>query len=214
MEELLQRSIEQRAYLQSNVISGLQQLEKSKVLDEIKSFCEQIVMKSTNNLFNLFSVREKAFWQISSKLDEFLAMEKYVHLENESLRHHEMRIQAKWLRYTLECYAPLYPNKFSGEIAIMKNFQDMLGEIHDCDVWIENIPKFINELKSENILFPEKQLSITEEKQSLLKFLSFIKQRRKNQYEKFVSFWDTEKRKNSFEKLRRKTIVEVASSPL
>ena len=31
---------------------------------------------------------------------------------------------------------------------MMKNFQDALGEMHDCDVWIERIPKFINEMKS------------------------------------------------------------------
>jgi CHAD domain-containing protein len=129
-----------------NVISGLQQLEKSKVR-EIKSCCEQMVMESIGNLFNLFSVREKAFWQISSKLDEFLAMEKYVHLVNESLRHHEMRIQAKWLRYTMECYSPLYPDEFSGEIAIMKNFQDMLGEIQIACL-DECIPKLINETKA------------------------------------------------------------------
>ena len=212
MEELLQRNVEQRTYLQSNVISGLQQLEKSKVLEEIRSFCEQIVMESTGNLFKLFFVREKAFWQISSKLDELLALERYVHLENESLRHHEMRIQAKWLRYTMECYSPLYPDEFSGEIAMMKNFQDMLGEIHDCDVWIERIPKLVNEVKSENIMFPEKQQSITEEKQSLLKFLNFIKQKRKNQYEKFIIFWDTEKSKNSFEELRKKATVGFTSA--
>jgi predicted phosphodiesterase len=49
----------------------------------------------------------------------------------------------------------------------------------------------------------EKPESTTEEQQGLLKFLAFIKEERKKQYEKFVSTWDTEKSKNSFEELRK-----------
>ncbi len=212
IEDLLQGNIEQRTHLQSNVKNGLLKLKKSKVLEEINSCCEQMIIESAGNLFNLSSVREKAFWQISSKLDDLLAMEKYVNLENEILRHHETRIRAKWLRYTMECYAPLYPDEFSGEIAMMENFQDLLGEMHDCDVWIERISKLINEIESENIMLPEKQQSAIEEKQSLLKFLAYIEEKRKNRYEKFVIFWNTEKSKNSFEELRRKASAGFAAA--
>jgi predicted phosphodiesterase len=102
----------------------------------------------------------------------------------------------------MESFAPLYPNEFLIEIEMMKNFQDILGEIHDCDVWIERIPKFISDLETENSMFPEKQQASTEGNQGLPKFLTFIKEKRKNQYEKFVSLWDIEKNKNSFEELR------------
>jgi putative phosphoesterase len=203
MDALLEWHIEQRTNLQSNIVNGLEELEESRVLKEIKSYCEQIIKESTSNPFNLYSVREKAFWQISSKLDEFLAMEEYVHLENEILKHHEMRIRAKWLRYTMECYAALYPKELSDEIEMMKNFQDTLGEMHDCDVWIERVPKFIQELQGENQLVQEKPESKAEEQQGLLKFLIFIKEERKKQFEKFVSTWDTEKSKNAFEELRK-----------
>ena len=116
---------------------GLQELKKSRVIQQTASQCEQIIKEAANTPFNLFAVREKAFWQISSKIDEFLAMEEYVHKENEILKHHEMRIQAKWLRYTMEVFAPLYQEELSDEIKMMKNFQDTLGEMHDCDVWVE-----------------------------------------------------------------------------
>ena len=91
---------------------------------------------------------EKAHWHISSRLDDFLAMEEYVHQENEILKHHEMRIIAKWLRYTMEAFAPLYKNKLAEEIETIKDFQDVLGEMHDCDVWIDYIPKFIVETET------------------------------------------------------------------
>ncbi len=204
LETLLERHIDQRTHLQSSVINGLQELEKSKVLQQITNYCQQIMKEATGTFFNLFVVREKAFWQISSKLDEFLAMEEFVHKENEILKHHEMRIRAKWLRYTMETFAPLYPEELSEEIEMIKNFQDTLGEMHDCDVWIESIPRFINEIKSEIATFAENEQTIAEDNQDLLKFLQHIKEKRKNQYEKFVNLWDEEKNKNAFEELRKK----------
>ena len=203
IEALLERHVDQRTHLQLSVISGLQELENSKVLLQTQSYCEQIMKETTNASFDLFVVREKAFWQISSKLDEFIAMEDYVHKENEILKHHEMRIRAKWLRYTMETFALLYPDELSEEIEMMKNFQDTLGEMHDCDVWIERIPKFINEIENETATFPENEKVRAEGNQDLLKFLDHIKEKRKSYYENFVRFWDEKKSKNAFEELRK-----------
>ena len=114
-------------------------------MEDIDKFCEQTIAEQSNETFDPKQVLEKACWHISFRLDDFLAMEKYVYLENENLKHHEMRICAKKLRYTMEFFAPLYKNKLAQEIETIKAFQDMLGEMHDCDVWIEYIPKFIGE---------------------------------------------------------------------
>jgi putative phosphoesterase len=203
IENLLERYIDQRTALQSSVIYGLQELEKSNVLQQITNYCNQVTKETTNNFFNLFTVQEKAFWQISAKLDDFLALEDYVHKENEILKHHEMRIRAKWLRYTMETFALLYSGELSEEIELIKNFQDTLGEMHDCDVWIDRIPKFINELENENASFSENEQAITESNQDLLKFLEHIKEKRKNHYQNFVSLWDKEKSKNAFDELRK-----------
>ncbi len=203
MEALLEWHIDQRTYLQSSITNGIQELKESRVLQQTSFYCEQIIKETASASFDLFAVREKAFWQISPKLDEFLSMEEYVHKENEILKHHEMRIRAKWLRYTMEAFAPLYQEELSEEIEVMKNFQDTLGEMHDCDVWIERIPKFISEIENEIAISPENGKAIAEGNQDLLKFLDHIKEKRKNHYENFVSFWDKEKGKNAFEELRK-----------
>ena len=212
IEALLERHIEQRTQLQSNVINGLQELEESRVLQQTACYCEQIIKETAGASFDLLAVREKAFWQISPKLDEFLSMEDYVHKENEILKHHQMRIRAKWLRYTMEAFAPLYPDELSEEIEMMKDFQDTLGEMHDCDVWIERIPKFITEIENENAMFPENEKASTESHQDLLIFLDHIKEKRKNHYENFVKFWDEKKGKNAFEELRKKASAGFVSA--
>ena len=202
IENLLGSYVDQRTNVQSNVISGLQELEESKVLQQITSYCKQVVNESISTSFNLYWVREKAFWHISSKLDDFLSMEDCVHKENEVLKHHEMRIKAKWLRYTMEAFALLYPGELSEEIETIKNFQDTLGEMHDCDVWIECIPKFINEIENEIATFSDESAN-DESNQDLTKFLDSIKQRRKKHYQNFAILWDEKKSKNFFENLRK-----------
>lgn len=212
MQALLERHINQRGNIQLNVISGLQELEKSTALQQTTDYCQRIIQSTANISFNLYEVQEKAFWQISSKLDEFLAMEAYVHNENEILKHHEMRIKAKWLRYTMETFAPLYPGELKDEIEMMKNFQDSLGEMHDCDVWIDQIPKFIEETQKGTLASPKDENDTVTSNQDLLKFLDYIKEKRKANYAKFVSYWEEKKSENSFEELRKKTSAGFTAS--
>jgi CHAD domain-containing protein len=52
---------------------------------------------------------------------------------------HEMRIAGKRLRYAMELFAACWGERitpFAGEVAEMQSF---LGEVHDCDVWIESM---------------------------------------------------------------------------
>ncbi|HLM00634.1 MAG TPA: CHAD domain-containing protein [Pyrinomonadaceae bacterium] len=54
---------------------------------------------------------------------------------------HEMRIAAKRLRYAIELFAACWGEKiapFAEEVAEMQSF---LGEVHDCDLWIENMSR-------------------------------------------------------------------------
>jgi len=208
IEFLLERHIKQRSSLQPNIIRGLRELSKSKVLEQMTSNCNQIIEASTKPSFDLYAVRERAFWQISPKLDDFLSMEDYVHQENAILKHHEMRIRAKWLRYTMESFAGLYPDELSEEINATKNFQDTLGEMHDCDVWIERIPLFMEELKKEIPITQENKKAVAERNKGLVKFLDDIKKKRKKYYTSFVSFWDEKKKANAFEELRKKASAD------
>jgi CHAD domain-containing protein len=54
-----------------------------------------------------------------------------------------MRIAGKHLRYTMEIFAPIYEGSLDPFVILMKNLQTILGEIHDNDVWINWLPKFI-----------------------------------------------------------------------
>jgi CHAD domain-containing protein len=59
---------------------------------------------------------------------------------------HDMRIAAKRLRYVLEvtgsCFGPYAANA----VKQVKELQDLLGEIHDCDVQLPEVEAFLDEL--------------------------------------------------------------------
>lgn len=78
---------------------------------------------------------------VSAALAEFcdLGASIYEPFKIEAL--HEMRIAAKRLRYAVELFTACWGERitpFAEEIAEMQGF---LGEVHDCDVWIENLGK-------------------------------------------------------------------------
>lgn len=50
---------------------------------------------------------------------------------------HDMRIAAKRLRYLLEFFEPCFGEGFKDRLKRFKQLQDYLGEIHDCDVWVD-----------------------------------------------------------------------------
>lgn len=60
---------------------------------------------------------------------------------------HEMRIAAKHLRYAMELFAACWGEQlgvFSHQVAQM---QSSLGELHDCDLWIEHFGRRLSRFK-------------------------------------------------------------------
>jgi hypothetical protein len=60
---------------------------------------------------------------------------------------HDMRIAAKRLRYVLEVTGPAFGPYAERATRMTKDLQDLLGEIHDCDVQIPEVLAFVDELQ-------------------------------------------------------------------
>ena len=201
---LLNAHKNRRKSIQPAIICGLEELKATGVLGNLGKFCEKTITQLSNLDFDPQKVLEKSHWHISFKLDDVLALENWVHLENEVLKHHEMRIQAKKLRYTMESFALLYKNKLAEEIEITKTFQDVLGEMHDCDVWTQYIPKFMQQTDLKNKCNQKKKADTAEAQNALLNFLNYVKEKRKENYAKFVRLWDENKKKGFFVQFRNR----------
>jgi putative phosphoesterase len=203
---LLDSLVSRRVKIQTTVVNELNVLKNSEVLEDIKQISNQILAQTTNDLSCLQELKEEANSRISIKLENFLSMEKCVHKKDDILCHHQMRIRAKWLRYTMEAFAPLYEENLSKEIELVKSFQDVLGEMHDCDVWSQCIPKFTDKLEIKEATKQKSKKSSINEEKTLSELLQFIKGRRKKYHRDFVKLWDSKITKDTFMQLREKTI--------
>ncbi|QQR71361.1 MAG: CHAD domain-containing protein [Methanolinea sp.] len=85
----------------------------------------------------------KAQKTISSRAAGLLAYDPAVYDPDAVTRHHEMRIAAKRLRYTLEIFNRLSGGALKTAIRRIRAIQDVLGQVHDCDVWIGYLPAFM-----------------------------------------------------------------------
>ncbi len=73
------------------------------------------------------------------RLAALMQYERWVYNPDAVAEHHAMRIAAKKLRYTMEVYAPLYRRNLKKPLVRVKKIQEILGDLHDCDVWIDTV---------------------------------------------------------------------------
>jgi CHAD domain-containing protein len=85
------------------------------------------------------------------RLDELTSFMPKASDPEEIVALHDMRIAAKRLRYVLEvtgsCFGPYAANA----VKQAKDLQDLLGEIHDCDVQLPEVAAFLGELVEEDV---------------------------------------------------------------
>jgi CHAD domain-containing protein len=60
---------------------------------------------------------------------------------------HDIRIAAKRLRYALELFQQCWGGSLQAFAKSAARMQTALGEVHDCDVWIDNVGKQINQAR-------------------------------------------------------------------
>lgn len=84
---------------------------------------------------------------ISNGVREFCALSECLYDPFDRENHHELRIAAKHLRYAVELFTVFWGDRiapFADDIARMQTF---LGEVHDSDIWIENLSRRMRKSK-------------------------------------------------------------------
>ena len=145
VRRLLLRLRQQRLALQPQVMKELNKFEKSGVIAEIAQKLAPFDIYRDRLEVNDTGLLKLADQAIRARLGEFLGFDAIVDQPERVEELHAMRISAKRLRYTLETFAPLFEDGLKNYLKAMRSAQDMLGAIHDCDVWAVYIPQFMDE---------------------------------------------------------------------
>ena len=198
----LHRLQKQRGILQKQVITVLDELERSQALASLRDACtlppDQAKQRKRKRFAGLLPVAAR---RIGRRLAAIRKYEPFVHNPDAVFEHHALRIAAKKLRYTLEAYAPLYRRDLAKPLARIKRLQDLLGDIHDCDVWIEEMSVSIVRQRARRHPQAAGSGASVSAIAPLRRLLTNREKRRANLYRQFVRYWDALDRNGFWDEL-------------
>ena len=144
---LLVRTELARDKLHRKVLKAVDRFQRSRVLDQMLASAKAVLKDSDEEevCVSSPSVLETAAEHITSRLDEMMVYQASLDDPLDQQQHHAMRIAAKRLRYTIEVFKPAYEGRLDGCHALVKQLQTLLGDLHDCDVWIEQLPAMLDD---------------------------------------------------------------------
>jgi CHAD domain-containing protein len=199
-----------RKRLQPKVAKTVSRLRDSGILEEIQKETRRILRSIRNRKPSVSSpaVVERAGGQIHQRLEDLLGRQECLDNPADKVGHHAMRIAAKRLRYTMEICGPAFEDRLKPCIKTLKQLQTMLGDLHDCDVWIEQITEF----KRERVRRSRETCGSSRAKDCLGAGLDYLgKDRRdcrKELFQQIRSFCQQLNKKGFWESIRKKTKVK------
>ena len=140
----------------------------------------------------LRSYRENARIILPQKVEEVYTWEPFIRDATRREELHNMRISIKRLRYTMEIFRVVYqcPSACAKETAVMENerfvgclttimdLQEILGDIHDCDVVLEVLTDYMHQ-SEQGTAAP-----------GIAKRIAQTQEARDADYEKFLKTWE------------------------
>jgi CHAD domain-containing protein len=141
---LLAEVTTERCWLQRRVLSAVDRFKESEVLTAVPRAIKRArAGKKGVNQASATQFQTRIGKRVAKQYAELEANADALSKPNDNARHHAMRISAKRLRYALEIARGLFAADLESPIAEAKRAQTLLGEVHDCDVWLERLDEFI-----------------------------------------------------------------------
>lgn len=140
-------------------------------------------------------VADESIWHAFQKV---ITYGKKINNDSPDEKLHRMRINCKKLRYLLEFFSDLYPQKqMLAIIKSLKKLQSMLGDFQDMSVQMDTLRIFESKMKEEGML-TEETLNAME---YLVTYLAKVKQEIRKRYMESYSYLSSEKIQLRFSKL-------------
>jgi CHAD domain-containing protein len=183
IKEGIEKLLEERRALRERVQIDLIQVLDADVLAKLQANFIAALDKAVrrNKRTRIVSFSEAGREAVADSLQELcdLGVSVYEPFNVEKL--HEMRISAKRLRYAVELFTACWGERITPFAAQIAEMQSFLGEVHDCDVWLESLSKRMR--KRQNGVAAN-----SEYKAAVWLLSEFIKNRTKN-YRASLKLW-------------------------
>ncbi len=111
----------------------------------------------------------------------------------------------------MEVYGPLYRRGLKKPLSRVKKVQEILGDLHDCDVWIDTVMvMLVKERLTSQAASGPKNMRVSK----VTRYKHFLAEREKERkilYQRFVRFWDSLGRSRLWDELRKNLNAERKS---
>ena len=155
------------------------------------------------------SLRDIAREIVQTRIKELRAASHHLYFPFQIKELHEVRILAKRLRYAVELFADCWDpqsKEIAKEIALL---QTSLGELHDCDVWIENLGKRLEETARKD----KTDETIIQLRAGAAWLVKYFAKERTEHYREALTRWQEWQSNNFLEQLESIVGVARASRP-
>ena len=220
---LLNHVERQRQWIQPRVLKAIDRLESSDVLKTMQAAVRSILDEAGDaEIVVADCARTQAAKGVHKRLRKLLDESPGLADPEQHERHHVMRIAAKRLRYTLELARSVYSGAPGGNDSAnsdlantadaAKKLQTLLGEVHDCDVWVKNFEEFARKESAEIQVYFGSSQRFERLRPGLDYLCQERKDRRRQVFGELVTFWQGLKDQRVWDRLT--TILEPGVSRL
>lgn len=201
IRRLILRLKQRRAKLQDRVLTRVNEFETSGLQEEMRAAFIAHAARNSEVYLYTPELYKRSFEKIHEAFQIFSSYEKDIQDPANIEKLHEMRIAGKNFRYILECFSSIYASALKNPISTMKNAQELLGNIHDCDVWSLELPKFLEEEHKQTEAYFGKDRYEDRFKIGIQYLADMKKQDRDLYYQTFLQKWEQWKAENVWEGL-------------
>ncbi len=197
-----------RGRLQDHVLVALDALEKSRVLPAMREELSRLTAGSRRipRQGLAYGIPALAAYRIEARLATMLSFEPWVSHKEAVAEHHALRIATKKLRYTMETFGPVYRLGLKKPHARVKKIQEILGDLHDCDVWIDHVTLLLLKERSRFRPLDGEKGPDTATIASLRIFLQEREKERVVIHRRFMRYWESLCRAGLWDEIRHTLI--------
>lgn len=189
VSRLILRLQQKREKMQTPVVEVMDWLVNTNFIEKMHNRLQPIADRKTAVYLYTPTLYQCSLQAISRQLEQFLAYEPVVNQPENIEELHKMRIAAKRLRYTIETFAPIYSNQLKPHVQGIRKVQDLLGDIHDCDVWAAFLPQFQEKERQRSIAYFGSDIPFNLIAPGILVFEQDRKKKRGELFEEFGEQW-------------------------
>jgi len=148
------------------------------------------------------SFRQAGREVVLARLDDLQSLSDSLHHPFDVEPIHQMRIAAKRLRYAMELFAPCWGGRLAPCADEVSEMQAALGELHDCDIWIEDLGARLDRHRDEAAnADAEKSAAQAQVRKAAVWLLHHFTKERGKHFRRALARWDKWETTGFFERL-------------